>query len=101
LVIKPLAEDSTPGTVKPVPVSLVEPVAYQVQLAVAVGRLLSSVSHPPPSASRDLVERPPLRFRTWLCCESMARETCPAMLMITSSPVQAYAPELNKRCRPI
>jgi hypothetical protein len=32
LVIKPLAEDSTPGTVKPVPVSLVEPVAYQVQL---------------------------------------------------------------------
>jgi hypothetical protein len=33
LVIKPLEEDSTPGTVKPVPVSLVEPVAYQVQLS--------------------------------------------------------------------
>src|SRR6266705_1440637 len=32
LVIKPLEEDSTPGTVKPVPVSLVEPVAYQFQL---------------------------------------------------------------------
>jgi hypothetical protein len=32
LVIKPLGEDSTPGTVKPVPVSLVEPVAYQFQL---------------------------------------------------------------------
>jgi hypothetical protein len=32
LVIKPLEEDSTPGTVKPVPVSLVEPVAYPVQL---------------------------------------------------------------------
>jgi hypothetical protein len=34
LVIKPLEEDSTPGTVKPVPVSLVEPVAYPVQLLV-------------------------------------------------------------------
>jgi hypothetical protein len=32
LVIKPLEEDHTPGTVKPVPVSLVEPVAYQFQL---------------------------------------------------------------------
>ena len=32
MVIKPLEEDSTPGTVKPVPVSLVEPVAYQFQL---------------------------------------------------------------------
>jgi hypothetical protein len=32
LVIKPLEGDSTPGTVKPVPVSLVEPVAYQFQL---------------------------------------------------------------------
>ena len=32
MVTKPLEEDSTPGTVKPVPVSLVEPVAYQVQL---------------------------------------------------------------------
>jgi hypothetical protein len=36
LVIKPLEEDSTPGTVKPVPVSLVEPVAYQVQLTQSV-----------------------------------------------------------------
>jgi hypothetical protein len=32
LVIKPLEEDSTPGTVKPFQVSLVEPVAYQFQL---------------------------------------------------------------------
>jgi hypothetical protein len=32
LVIKPLEEDSTPGTVKPVLVSLVEPVAYHFQL---------------------------------------------------------------------
>jgi putative DNA-invertase from lambdoid prophage Rac len=32
LVIKPLEEDSTPGTVKPFPVSLVEPVAYHFQL---------------------------------------------------------------------
>ncbi len=30
--IKALEEDSIPGTVKPVPVSLVEPVAYQFQL---------------------------------------------------------------------
>ena len=28
-VIKPLGEDSTPATVKPLPVSLVEPVAYR------------------------------------------------------------------------
>jgi P-type conjugative transfer protein TrbG len=34
LVIKPLEEDSTPGTVKPVLVSLVEPVAYHFQLDV-------------------------------------------------------------------
>ena len=27
-----MEEDSTPGTVKPVPVSLVEPVAYPMQL---------------------------------------------------------------------
>jgi hypothetical protein len=33
LVIKPLEEDSTPGTVKPFQVSLVEPVAYQFQLS--------------------------------------------------------------------
>src|ERR1035441_2814196 len=32
MVIKPLEEDSTPGTVKPFQVSLVEPVAYQFQL---------------------------------------------------------------------
>jgi len=32
-VIKPLEEDLTPGTVKPVLVALVEPVAYQIQLA--------------------------------------------------------------------
>jgi hypothetical protein len=32
MVIKPLEEDSTPGTVKPVPVSVVEPVAYRIQL---------------------------------------------------------------------
>jgi hypothetical protein len=32
LVIKPLEEDLTPGTVKPVLVSLVEPVAYPIQL---------------------------------------------------------------------
>src|SRR5215472_14848745 len=32
MVIKPLEGDSTPGTVKPVPVSLVEPVAYHIQL---------------------------------------------------------------------
>src|SRR3954447_4371232 len=32
LVIKPREEDLTPGTVKPVQVSLVEPVAYQFQL---------------------------------------------------------------------
>jgi hypothetical protein len=35
LVIKPLEEDSTPGTVKPVLVSLVEPVAYHFQLSAA------------------------------------------------------------------
>src|SRR4051794_38101138 len=34
LVIKPREEDLTPGTVKPVQVSLVEPVAYQFQLGV-------------------------------------------------------------------
>src|ERR1035441_3029082 len=33
MVIKPLEEDSTPGTVKPFQVSLVEPVAYQFQLS--------------------------------------------------------------------
>ena len=33
MVIKPLEEDHTPGTVKPFLVSLVEPVAYQFQLA--------------------------------------------------------------------
>ena len=38
MVIKPLEEDSTPGTVKPVPVSLVEPVAYQFQLLAALNR---------------------------------------------------------------
>ena len=32
MVIKPLEEDSTPGTVKPFQVALVEPVAYQFQL---------------------------------------------------------------------
>src|SRR5260370_30552050 len=32
MVIKPLEGDSTPGTVKPFQVSLVEPVAYQFQL---------------------------------------------------------------------
>jgi hypothetical protein len=32
LVIKPLEEDSTPGTVKPFQVSLVEPVDYHIQL---------------------------------------------------------------------
>ena len=32
MVIKPLEEDSTPGTAKPFQVSLVEPVAYQFQL---------------------------------------------------------------------
>jgi hypothetical protein len=37
LVTKPL-EDSTPGTVKPVPVSLVEPVAYPMQLGRAMVR---------------------------------------------------------------
>jgi len=36
LVIKPLEEDSTPGTVKPFQVSLVEPVAYRFQLQVAL-----------------------------------------------------------------
>ena len=33
MVIKPLEEDSTPGTAKPFQVSLVEPVAYQFQLS--------------------------------------------------------------------
>jgi hypothetical protein len=32
LVTKPLEEDHTPGTVKPVQVSLVKPVAYHFQL---------------------------------------------------------------------
>ena len=32
MALEKLGEDSTPGTVKPVPVSLVEPVAYQSQL---------------------------------------------------------------------
>jgi hypothetical protein len=35
MVIKPLEEDSTPGTVKPFQVLLVEPVAYQFQLAAS------------------------------------------------------------------
>jgi hypothetical protein len=34
LVIKPLEEDSTPVTVKPLRVALVEPVAYRFQLHV-------------------------------------------------------------------
>ena len=34
MVIKPLEEDSTPGTAKPFQVSLVEPVAYQFQLQI-------------------------------------------------------------------
>src|SRR5258708_26204660 len=37
MVIKPLEEDSTPGTVKPFQVSLVEPVAYQFQLSLVEG----------------------------------------------------------------
>src|SRR3954452_2349587 len=36
LVIKPREEDLTPGTVKPVQVSLVEPVAYQFQLRLKI-----------------------------------------------------------------
>src|SRR5260370_29664459 len=35
MVIKPLEGDSTPGTVKPFQVSLVEPVAYQFQLLLS------------------------------------------------------------------
>src|SRR5690349_16207696 len=41
LVIKPLEEDSTPGTVKPFQVSLVEPVAYHIQLSHASSRASS------------------------------------------------------------
>src|SRR4051812_7386990 len=42
LVIKPREEDLTPGTVKPVQVSLVEPVAYQFQLTAATAVLFKS-----------------------------------------------------------
>jgi UDP-N-acetyl-D-glucosamine dehydrogenase len=41
LVIKPLEEDSTPGTVKPVLVSLVEPVAYHFQLLENTFRMIN------------------------------------------------------------
>jgi hypothetical protein len=48
LVIKPLEEDHTPGTVKPFQVSLVEPVAYllsyHVQAAGAVATLVYTFS---------------------------------------------------------
>src|SRR5206468_2955699 len=42
MVIKPLEEDSTPGTAKPFQVSLVEPVAYQFQLRWRKRRLSPS-----------------------------------------------------------
>ena len=35
--IKPLGEDSTPGTVKPLPVSLVQPVAYPLSYLFSIG----------------------------------------------------------------
>jgi hypothetical protein len=44
LVIKPREEDLTPGTVKPAQVSLVEPVAYQLQLGISE-RLIKRVKH--------------------------------------------------------
>jgi len=57
LVIKPLEEESTPGTVKPIPVSLVEPVAYQFQSSYKGGAKLDQIQLSLGHASIQTTER--------------------------------------------
>src|SRR5260370_35122511 len=79
MVIKPLEGDSTPGTVKPFQVSLVEPVAYQFQLIrfhpmlePKCGRNNTVIRNHMPEwcAVADLERRR---------CESLSRETAPTL----------------------